>query len=86
MTSTPQGTAPQPQTDEEKAEQYARQIREHLEAAQRLAAEAGQLAVHHQHAEAARRYVQLGKQLEFAEKIRGHAETADMRSYRHTEG
>ena len=86
MTSTPQDTPQQPPSDEQKAEQFARKIQEHLEAAQQLAAEAGQLALHHGHAEATRRYVQLGKQLEFAEKIRGHAEAADMRSYRHTEG
>ena len=86
MTKAPQDTPQQPLTDGQKAEQYAQKIREHLEAARQLAADAGQLALHHGHAEAARRYVQFGKQLEFAEKIRGHAETADMRSYRHTEG
>ena len=69
-------------TDAEKADQYAREIREFLDSARRLSAEAAQLALHHEHAEAARRYVQLGKQLEFAGKILGHAEVADAREHR----
>ncbi|OJH33907.1 hypothetical protein BON30_46120 [Cystobacter ferrugineus] len=69
-------------TDAQKAEQYAREIGEFLDSARRLSAEAAQLALHHEHAEAARRYVQLGKQLEFAGKILGHAEVADARDYR----
>ena len=81
MTSPSQDTEPLPLTEAQKAELYARQIREHLETARQLAATAAQLALHHQHSEAARRYVQLGRQLEFAERIRGHGEMADLRGY-----
>jgi hypothetical protein len=74
-----------PLTDEQKAEQYAREIRQLLEAVRAKAADAAQLALHHQHSEAGRRYVQLAKHLEFAEKILGHAEAADLRGYPRTE-
>jgi hypothetical protein len=74
-----------PLTDEQKAEQYAKELRELLAAVRAKASDAAQLALHHQHTEAARRYVQLGKQVEFTEKILVHAETADMRAYRSTE-
>ena len=74
--------APPLPSDAQKAEQLAREIKEFLNSSRQRAAEAAQLALHHAHAEAARRYVQLGKQLEFAEKILGHAEVADTREYR----
>lgn len=86
MTAPPQDPPEQqPLTDEQKAEQYAKELKDLLAAVRAKASDAAQLALHHQHAEAARRYVQLGKQVEFAEKILGHAETADLRGYRHTE-
>ncbi|MCY1083752.1 hypothetical protein [Archangium lansingense] len=85
MTTPPQEAPPQLLTDEQKAEQYARQIREHLEAAMRLATDAQQLALHHQHNEAARRYGQVFKHADFAKTNLGHAETADLRGYRNTE-
>lgn len=78
MSSTPEGP---PLTDEQRAEQLAHRIREHLQEARRLASEAAQFALSHQHTEAVRRYLQLGKQLDFAERIRGHAVTADRKSY-----
>jgi len=85
MTTPPQAPPEQPLTDEQKAGKYAQEIRALLDAVRVKAAEAGQLALHHQHSEAARRYVQLGNQVEFATKILGHAETADLRGYRRTE-